>query len=289
MASGKQSRRRRREAEGRAAIPTRRPPARRAGSPRAPTPPPVRTARGRQSSPKVLVAAAAALGLIAIAVVLAVVLTRGSSSSSSVPARGSLANALPGGADAQRLFAGIDQHGNVLGPASAPVTMVEYIDMQCPFCQEFETQALPTLVNRYVRPGKLRIEARPVVFIGPDSARGRLAAIAAGEQNRMFNFMQLLYFNQGPENTGWLNDDMVTAAAASIPGLDVRRLLSDRNSGGVAAQAKEFDRDVVADRVAKTPTIFVGKTGRPGRQVALASPTDVQAVATAIKRAEAGS
>ena len=237
-----------------------------------------------------LVAVAAALVLIGVAVGLAVVLTSGgSSSSASVPARGSLANALPGGRDAQRLFGGVGQHGNVLGPPSAPVTMVEYIDMQCPFCQEFETQALPVLVRRYVRTGKLRIEARPVVFIGPDSARGRLAAIAAGEQNRMFNFMQLLYFNQGPESTGWLNDDMVSAAAASIPGLDVHRLLRDRNSAGADAQSREFDRQAVADHVAKTPTIVVGRTGRPGRRVVLASPTDWQSVASAITHAEAGS
>ena len=70
-------------------------------------------------------------------------------------------------------------------------------------------------------PGKVKIEARPIAFIGPDSERGRAAALAAAAQNRMFNFMEILYFNQGPENTGWLDDAMVKAAAASIPGLDV--------------------------------------------------------------------
>src|SRR5262249_6978019 len=166
---------------------------------------------------------------------------------------------------ANRLFSGIGQRGNVLGSPSAGVTMVEYIDLQCPFCREFETQALPTLVNRYVRPGKLRIEARPIAFIGPDSERGRLAALAAAKQNRLFNFAQLPYDTQGVENPGWLDNPMITAAAASIPGLDVPRLLSDRNSSGVADQARELDLQARADRVSKTPTILVGKTGERGR------------------------
>ena len=37
------------------------------------------------------------------------------------------------------MFAGIPQHDTVLGDVSAPVTMVEYVDLQCPDCQQFET------------------------------------------------------------------------------------------------------------------------------------------------------
>ena len=80
--------------------------------------------------------------------------------------------------------------------------------------------------------------ARPIAFIGPDSERGRAAALAAAAQNRMFNFMEMLYFNQGPENTGWLDEAMVEAAAASIPGLDVPRLVSARGSAAVKGQER---------------------------------------------------
>ena len=62
----------------------------------------------------------------------------------------------------------------------------------------------------------MKVELRTLAFIGPDSARGRDALIAAGEQNKLFSFLQLLYTNQGTENTGWLDDDFVKAAAASI-------------------------------------------------------------------------
>jgi protein-disulfide isomerase len=241
----------------------------------------------RQASPKVLIGAAVAVGLIILAVVLGFVLT-GGNSSSNTSKRGSLTNALPGASDADRLLKGIPQSGNVLGSANAPVTMVEYVDLQCPFCQQFETQVMPKFIPRYVRNGKVKVEARPIAFLGPDSVRGREGALAAAQQNRMFNFMQLLYDNQGAENTGWLNDAMITAAAASIPGLDVPRLLSDRGSSDVASQARQLDVQARDDHVSKTPTIYIGKTGQHGKIVALASPTDLSALSSAIARASTG-
>jgi Thioredoxin len=135
-----------------------------------------------------------------------------------------------------RLFAGIPQRVNVLGRPSAPVTLVEYVDLQCPFCQAFETQVMPKLVARYVRTGEVKVVMRPIAFIGPDSERGRLAALAAARQNRLFDFSELLYFNQGAENSGWLDDAMIRRAAASIPGLDVGTLLGVRDSASIRSQ-----------------------------------------------------
>jgi protein-disulfide isomerase len=188
----------------------------------------------------------------------------------------------------QKLLLGIPQQANVLGSQSAPVTLVEYIDLQCPYCQQFETQAMPSLIGSYVRTGKVKIEARPIAFIGPDSQRGRLAAIAAGAQNKLFNFAQILYLNQGTENTGWLSAQMVASAAASIPGLDVSRLLAGSNSDAVKTQAGTYDQQAAKDSVQATPTILVGKSGGTLRPVALTSPTDSQSVASAISAALTG-
>jgi protein-disulfide isomerase len=232
----------------------------------------------------VLIAAGVVVVLVVVGVVLGVVLS-GGSSSSSVPRRGSLVDALPGAAAVQRLYAGIPQHGNVLGSPSAPVTMVEYIDLQCPYCQAFETRAMPTLVSRYVRTGTLKVEARIVAFIGPDSVSGRGAAISAGRQNRLFNFTELLYANQGAENSGWLSDEMITNAAASIPGLDVPELLAARSSSAVAAEATRFDEQAAADGVSQTPTILVGRRGTTPQPVTLTSPDDPAPVEAAITAA----
>ncbi len=261
--SGKQSRKRRQAA-------------------RVPPPPGQR----RRASPKVLLAAAGVLVLIGVGVGLGVALSSSSSSSSStVPTRGSLVNALPQAKKVQQLLQGIPQNGNVLGKPSAPVTVVEYIDLQCPFCQQFESHVFPDLVSKYIRPGKVKLEARPLAFIGPDSERGREAAIAAGRQGKFFNFAEILYYNQGAENTGWLDQSMVERAAASIPGLDVPQLVDAAKSSDVKSEASQFDSTAQADQVSSTPTILVGRSGGTPTQVPLTSPTDEQSVVAAIKQA----
>ena len=126
-----------------------------------------------------------------------------------------------------------------LGAANAPVTLVEYIDLQCPICREFETTVMPDLIAKYVKTGKVKVEARVLKFIGPDSERGRNAMLAAAEQNKAFDFSQVLYANQGTENTGWLTDDMIGQIAASVPGMRVHDLLSARNSSSREAAGRE--------------------------------------------------
>jgi protein-disulfide isomerase len=239
----------------------------------------------RQASPKVLLGAALAVLVLAGAAVGIAVAVSGKSSPSSVsvPKRGSLASApLSEAAGAYRLFAGMPEHGNVLGSPKAPATMVEYVDLQCPHCRDFETTVMPTILRRVVRPGKLKVEARPIAIIGPDSLRGRDAAIAAAEQNRMFPFMQVTYLNQGTENTGWLNDDFVQEAAASVPGMDVPKLASAAGSSAVAARGKTFDAAATADAVPGTPALYVGRSGGTLQQV---TPNDEATVVAAIERA----
>lgn len=252
-------------------------------------PPPVRSkgARSRQASPRVLAAVAGVVVAIAVIVVVAVELTGGSSSTSlkGVPAVGSIAEGLPEAADVNTLLKGIPQSATTLGRAAAPVTMVEFIDPQCPYCQQFETQVLPSLITTYVRTGKLKITMEPWAFIGPDSIRGQAAELAAARQNRAFNFTELLYDNQGEENTGWLTDAMIASIASSVPGLQVHTLLTARSSSAVKAAQKQVDALATTDKISGTPTLFVGKSGTRGSEVNLSSPTDKQAVVAAIAAA----
>ena len=255
-------------------------------------PPPVRSkgaTRSRQASPRVLIGAAAAIGAIAVVVVLILVFTGGGSSTpKGVPTVGSIAAGLPGAPEVDRYFKGIPQKGLTLGSPFAKVTMIEYVDLQCPFCQQFDTQVFPDIVQKYVRTGKVKVEVRILDFIGGDSSRGRKAMIAAGNQNKAFNFAEILYFNQGTENTGWLDDAMVASAAASIPGLHVPTLLSDRDSAAVAKTASGFDAAAVADKVSSTPTLLVGRVGAKPKAVPLQSPTDEATLVTALDTALAG-
>jgi protein-disulfide isomerase len=239
----------------------------------------------REASPRVLIAAVAIVVLLIAGVVAAVKLTGGSSGSSP---SSTASVALPGAGDVQRLLKGVPQTGNVLGEPSAPVTMVEYVDLQCPYCQQFETQVMPNVIERFVRTGKLKVELRILAFIGPDSQRGQAAAIAAAKQGREFNFVQLLYGTQAGENSGWLSDEMVTSAANSIPGLDTQQLLSDAGASGIKTTAQQYVTQATADKVSGTPTLLVGHTGSTLSKVSLQSPTDEQSLADAINAAAGG-
>jgi len=255
-------------------------------------PPPVQskgTTRRRQASPRVLIGAGAVAAVIAVVVVLIVVFTGGGTSTpKGVPKVGSIAAGLPGSREVDADFKGIPQKGMVLGSDVAKVTMVEYIDLQCPFCQQFDTQVLPAVIKQYVKTGKVKVELRVLDFIGPDSSRGRKAMIAAGNQNRAFNYAEILYFNQGTENTGWLSENMVASAAASIPGLDVTKLLADRNSSAVKKIASNVDAQAVTDKVSSTPTLLVGRAGTKPKPVSLQSSTDQASLVAALDTALAG-
>lgn len=269
MASGKKSREARRAAASK--------------------PPPVQSkggTRARQASPKVLGGIAGVVILVVIAVVLAVVLTGNKSSTpKNIPAVGSIEGGLPGSADVAAMYKGIPQKNLVLGSAFAPVTMTEFIDLQCPICQEFETTVMPDIIPKYVRTGKVKVYVRPWAFIGPDSFRGQSAMLAAGLQNKAFNYSSILYDNQGTENTGWLSSNMVVQAAASIPGMKVPQMLADMKSSTVKSEAKAVAADANTRQVGGTPTIFVGKSGTKGTQVNLQSGGDEKSLVAALDAA----
>jgi protein-disulfide isomerase len=230
------------------------------------------------AAPWVVVGAAV---VVAVAVAIGIGLTR-TDETTAIPTGGST---LPNATEAAAAVAGIPQRGVALGPKTAPVTLVEFLDMQCPFCREFTVEVMPTVIEKYVRTGKVRVEVRGLAFLGPDSERGMRAALAAASQNRMFELMELLYYNQGPENSGWLTEDLVYAAARSVPGIDVARLSDDMTSGGVSGLLKDHAAEAERREVSATPTILVGKTGGELRKVTLASATDVAALEQAIAAA----
>jgi protein-disulfide isomerase len=117
---------------------------------------------------------------------------------------------------------GIPQDGETLGDASAAVTVTEFGDPQCPVCAAFSRQIAPELIGAEVRGGQVKYEFQPYLIIGPDSKPAMEAALAAGEQDRFWNYLQLFYANQGTENSGYVTDDFLTgiAKAAGVPDID---------------------------------------------------------------------
>ncbi len=132
---------------------------------------------------------------------------------------------LTGTAEVSALYRNIPQSGATLGSPKAPVTMVEFADLQCPFCAQYTRDTLPTLVKRYVRAGKLKIEFRPITILGPDSGTAHAAAASAAQRNRLWQFADLFYLNQGPERSGYVTDDFLTRIARGA-GLDPKPIVT---------------------------------------------------------------
>jgi protein-disulfide isomerase len=198
--------------------------------------------------------------IVAVAVLIAV--TSGGGNSGTKTSSGTASTAVNGASAAASEFKGIPQTGNVLGRSNAPATMVVFADMQCPYCAEFENGTMPTLVNRYVRPGKLKVVFQPVAILGNDSILGARAVAAAAQQNKMFDYAATMYRNQGQENTGYMTQDYVKKIAAATPGVDAAKLTADLDAPPVNKLLTEAQALATSGQVSSTPSFFVARTGR---------------------------
>lgn len=200
------------------------------------------------------------MGVLPVAAVAVAVLVAASSG------HGTRNNAATGGklvgaSISRELFAGIPQRGTAIGDPRAPVRLVEFADLQCPYCDEYTLQALPSLVTNYVRTGKLQMEFENLSFIGADSVAAARVAAAAAQQGKLWNFVDLLYLNQGEENTGYVTPAYLHGLLAAVPGLNVPRALA--SSRTAAASAALTDANEVAARygIGATPSFLIGRTG----------------------------
>jgi protein-disulfide isomerase len=245
-------------------------------------PPPVRSkgaggARARQASPRALAIAGGVVLIVILAIVLGVVLNKGGSGAHGsnnvtaadlhgLPAIGSQnwPGALQGAQEANDLFKGIPQKGLVLGDPKAPVTMEMFFDVQCPVCDDYEVNHLSTVVQKYIRTGKVQLHLQPWAFLGgpgSQSFSGRLGLIAAAAQNKGFEYTKVLYDNQGQEESGWLTGQEMAAIAASTTGLNLQQWQTATNGPGAQSVANAVDKVATKKKVSGTPTIFVGCTG----------------------------
>jgi protein-disulfide isomerase len=152
------------------------------------------------------------------------------------------------------LFNGIPQKGYTLGNPDAPVTVTQFIDMQCPFCARFDAQQLPAIVRKYVKPGRVKVELRTLAFLGLDSERGAEAAAAAARQNRLFDFVHVFMSRQGEENSGYVTDEFLRDVASSVPGLSADNVVA--GAGGAGVTKAQIDAHIAG--VQGTPSFLVG-------------------------------
>lgn len=210
---------------------------------------------------RLLLLGGALAAAIVVVVVLIVVGTGGSgpnatttmSTSASVPTTKSL-------------FAGIPQRGDTLGDPSAPATLTVYEDPQCPFCRQWNVNTLPTVLDTFVRPGRVKLVYHGIVVIGPNSVDGLRAIYAAEAQNKLWTFADALYMHQGSENSGWITPAVLRTAAAEA-GADGAAILARAKSPAVLTPLKAVAAESTTDKVRGTPTFVLQKPLGPRIQV----------------------
>ena len=149
---------------------------------------------------------AGAVFLVIVAVVVLIVVNGNSDS-------GGDAQNLKEVSTVDKLFTGIPQEELVLGDPKAKVELIEFGDLQCPICKAYSEEFLPQIIEGQVKEGKAKLVFRNFTIIGPQSAPAGAAALAAGAQNRGWEYIELFYRNQGKENSGYADDEFLTAVA----------------------------------------------------------------------------
>lgn len=162
------------------------------------------------------------------------------------------------------LLAGIPQQGDALGQPKAPVTLRVYTDLECLTARGWVLELLPAIIRRFVRSGEMRIEFRsfktdthnPSTFLNQQTA-----AIAAGAQDRLWNFVETFYYEQGTEYTPYATERYIDGIAGQVPGLRPAQWHSYRESGRLAEQVVADDRQVRELGFHDTPAFMIGRTG----------------------------
>jgi protein-disulfide isomerase len=162
------------------------------------------------------------------------------------------------------LLSGIPQSANALGQPAAPVTLAYFADLQCPYCRDFSLEVLPSIIERWVGAGKLRIEYRaletatrdPDVFIAQ-----QVAALAAGKQAKAWHFVETFYDEQGEENSGYVTDVYLQGIASQITGLDLARWANDRRDPELANEIAGDARAAQNAGLTGTPSFLIGASG----------------------------
>jgi protein-disulfide isomerase len=223
--------------------------------------------------------------VVTVSAVTAVLIATGQSSApATVAPQGAQARAVT--ATVTALLAGIPQGGNVLGRPTAPVTLQYFGDLECPVCRSFTTQALPSIIHRWVRGGELKVEYRslqtatrePEVF-----ASQQIAALAAGRQSRMWNFLETFYAEQGEEDSGYVTESFIQGVATQVPGLDLRHWSAARAEPALGQAVASDAQTAANDRLNGTPAFLIGRRGRTPQRLEPSSFTEPQPFDRAIK------
>jgi len=143
---------------------------------------------------------------------------------------------------------------NVIGSDDAPVTIIEFTDLQCPYCARYASQTFPRLKREYVDTGKLRYTSRDLPL--PFHSFALPAAVAsrcAGEQGRFWEYREALFASQSQ-----LGTEPYGRIAGQL-GLDVGQLEACRANGEQESNVRADLAMAAQHGIRSTPTFVIGR------------------------------
>jgi protein-disulfide isomerase len=143
---------------------------------------------------------------------------------------------------------------NVVGRADAPVTIVEFSDLQCPHCARNALNTFPEIKRNYIDTGKVRYVARDFpLTMHPFAMPAAVATRCAGEQGKFWEYRHALFERQNE-----LATSPYDALAAEL-GLDVPRFAECRKDPAQVAAVRADIALAGSNRVTSTPTFLIGR------------------------------
>jgi protein-disulfide isomerase len=224
-----------------------------------------------------------AIGAAVVIVVVILVATSGGKKEGL--AKGHEANSTV--AKVSSLVKGIPQSGVTLGNPNAPITLQYFGDLECPICKQFTLGALPGVIEKYVRTGKMKIEyhSMETATREPETFRTQqVAAYAAGKQNLAWYFIELFYHEQGAEDSGYVTESYLQGLAQQVPGLNLPDWTAARSDSALGEQVTSDEQAAKQQGFTGTPSFLIGKTGGPGQPFTPTSLEDASAFESAVNK-----
>ena len=179
----------------------------------------------------------------------------------------------------------------ILGNKSAPVTVIEYGDYQCPYCVQYFKNVEPTISQNYIDTGKVKMVFRNFAFLGPESIAAAEAAECAEDQGQLWPYHDALYNAKlADDNKGGTEDDGIFSRALFLSiakqlNLDVPTFTTciDTNKYSSLVAQEKADAGVVG--VQSTPATLVNGvlvTDSTGASVGANGPAVLAAIAKVV-------
>lgn len=141
--------------------------------------------------------------------------------------------------DVQRIFGGVPQEGGFLGSSDAETTVTVFNDLQCKPCADFEIDAIDPIVEERVRDGDVRFEFRNFSLAPNDTTLAAIAAEAAGQQDRQWQYLDTFFRNQSIAQGKEIDEQLLREVAEAVPVLDVDAWESDYESPASAGLVRD--------------------------------------------------